>query len=215
VIVLTGRTDREIGQASLAEGAQDYVVKDSVGSEALTRTIRYAVEGKRWQETARELQMVPFVAAEKSRLERGLVPRPIIENPHLEWVTRYRAGGSRALLGGDFYDGIELPEVEEISLAERRPLVGLAEQAGWPKGDLELGDDWAVILYTDGLSEGRTPGDERLEIAGLADLASDALDSGYGLSSLADHLLNGAEATSWGPLSDDAALFLLGVGARW
>jgi serine phosphatase RsbU (regulator of sigma subunit) len=306
VIVLTGRTDREIGDAAVVEGAQDYLVKGSVGGEALTRAIRYAIERKRGQDTVRELQQAQLVAAEKARLERGLLPRPILHNPALKWATRYRPGGSRALLGGDFYDGIELPDgtfrimigdvtghgpdeaalgvalrvawrtlvlagqaeedvlrevqkvlvlerhhadvfatvcdvtihpdlrggqmrlaghpsplvvrgqkVEEVSRPERGPLLGLADEAAWQTGPVELGDEWGLILYTDGLVEGLTPSGERLDVDGLAQLAADALQAGYGLGGLADHLITRAEAANGGPLPDDAALFLVGVGDRW
>lgn len=43
-------------------------------------------------------------------MERGLVARPIIRNPRFGWAVRYEAGGRRALLGGDFFDAIELDD---------------------------------------------------------------------------------------------------------
>ncbi|HET6873962.1 MAG TPA: response regulator, partial [Acidimicrobiales bacterium] len=80
VIVLTGRIDRDIGEAAVAEGAQDYLVKGTVTGEELVRAVRYAVERRKGQETARRLAEAELMAAEKSRLERGLLPRPMISN---------------------------------------------------------------------------------------------------------------------------------------
>ena len=306
VIVLTGRVDRDVGEAAVAEGAQDYLVKGTVTGEELVRAIRYAVERRRGQETARRLVEAELRAAEKARLERGLLPRPIISNPALSWATRYRPGGGRALLGGDFFDGIELPDgtvrvvvgdvtghgpdeaalgvalrvawrslvlagtpadsvlhhlqallgaerhaedvfatvcditlspdlsegeirvgghppplavrdgrVEQVRPAARGPLLGLVEEAVWRPSTLELGSEWALVLFTDGVIEGRTPDGERLDVAGLVALASDAVAEGCSLGALADEVIAGAEKANGGPLPDDVALFLLGAGNRW
>lgn len=110
VIVLTGQVDRDMGQAAVAEGAQDYLVKGRVSAEELVRSIRYAVERRKGQETTRRLAEAELMAAEKARLERGLLPRPVLSDREVTWATRYRPGGERALLGGDFFDGIELDD---------------------------------------------------------------------------------------------------------
>ncbi|WP_135535641.1 bacterio-opsin activator domain-containing protein [Halostella pelagica] len=47
VIVLTGLNDRSVGVQSIQHGAQDYLVKDDVTSDALVRSIHYAVERSR------------------------------------------------------------------------------------------------------------------------------------------------------------------------
>jgi len=44
VIVLTGLADAETALHALDEGAQDYLVKDEVTSQSLTRSIRYAIQ---------------------------------------------------------------------------------------------------------------------------------------------------------------------------
>jgi serine phosphatase RsbU (regulator of sigma subunit) len=306
VIVLTGRVDRDLGEAAVAEGAQDYLVKGTVSGEELVRAVRYAVERRRGQETARRLAEAELMAAEKGRLERGLLPRPIISNQALTWATRYRPGGGRALLGGDFFDGIELEDgtvrivvgdvtghgpdeaalgvalrvawrslvlarapaesvlpglqlmlsaerhaddvfatvcditlapdlahaqirlgghpaplvvrggrVEQVELAAPGPLLGLVDDARWPASTLPLGHEWGLVLFTDGVVEGRTPDGQRLDVAGLVDLATVAVASGCTLGGLADEVIAAAEQANGGPLPDDVALFLLGTGDRW
>lgn len=53
VIVLTGMPETKLGMEAVSHGAQDYLVKDDVTREVLTRAIRYAIERKK---TERELR---------------------------------------------------------------------------------------------------------------------------------------------------------------
>jgi serine phosphatase RsbU (regulator of sigma subunit) len=46
--------------------------------------------------------------AESARLERGLLPQPLLEPGSTGPVSFYRPGRHRALLGGDFYDVVEV-----------------------------------------------------------------------------------------------------------
>ena len=78
VCVLTGRSDEHLGVAAVAEGAQDYLVKGQVDGVLLTRSLRYAVERKRADENARRLREVELRQAESARLERGLLPQPLM-----------------------------------------------------------------------------------------------------------------------------------------
>jgi serine phosphatase RsbU (regulator of sigma subunit) len=306
VIVLTGLADRTLGEEAVSVGAQDYLVKGSVDAEGLTRAIRYAIERKLGEDAHRRLREVELVAAERARLERGLLPRPIISNPALRWATRYRPGGQRTLLGGDFFDGIELSdgtirfligdvtghgpdeaalgvalrvawralvlggcspgdvlghlqtvlgaerhaddvlatvcdltvhgdleraelrlgghpapllvtglEVGEVSVIDRGPLLGAVADPVWPVCPVELGREWALILYTDGIVEARNETGGWLDTAGLAELASSSIAAGRNLGGLADDLIAGAETANEGPLRDDVALFLLAAGSRW
>jgi serine phosphatase RsbU (regulator of sigma subunit) len=306
VIVLTGRVDRDLGEAAVAEGAQDYLVKGTVTGEELVRAVRYSVERRRGQETVRRLAEAELMAAEKARLERGLLPRPMITNPGVTWATHYRPGGGRALLGGDFFDGIELPDgtirvvmgdvtghgpdeaalgvalrvawrslvlaglppgevlaglqrvlmaerhaddvfatvcdlavdpeldraqlrvaghpaplvvtgdrVGQPDLAARGPLIGLVDSARWPPAEVHLGLEWAVVMFTDGVVEGRCDQGGRLDVTGLVRIADRAIRDGCSLRGLGDALIAGAERANGGPLPDDLALFLLGTGPRW
>ena len=44
VVVLTGLDDEDLALQALAEGAQDYLVKDQITIQLLVRTVRYAIE---------------------------------------------------------------------------------------------------------------------------------------------------------------------------
>lgn len=108
IIVLTGRHD-QAGTEALAAGAQDYLVKDDITGDLLGRSIRYAVERKRAQRTSQQLREARLNSAEKSRLERGLLPTPLLYSDHVECSTYYQPGRDHAVLGGDFYDVVETP----------------------------------------------------------------------------------------------------------
>jgi serine phosphatase RsbU (regulator of sigma subunit) len=106
--VLTGRHDGA-GTEALAAGAQDYLVKDDITGDLLGRSIRYAVERKRAQRTSQQLREARLNSAEKSRLERGLLPTPLLHSDRVECSTYYQPGRDHAVLGGDFFDVVETP----------------------------------------------------------------------------------------------------------
>jgi serine phosphatase RsbU (regulator of sigma subunit) len=110
VVVLTGYADRSLGADAMLLGAQDYLIKGRVDHESLARAVRYAITRRQSQESSRQLGEAHLLRAESARMERGLVARPIIRNPRFSWAVRYEAGGRRALLGGDFFDAIELDD---------------------------------------------------------------------------------------------------------
>jgi serine phosphatase RsbU (regulator of sigma subunit) len=106
VIVLTGRHDPS-GIDALAIGAQDYLVKDDITADLLDRSIRYAIERKRAQRTSQQLRDAQLSSAEKARLERGLLPTPLLRSDAVECSTYYQPGRNHAVLGGDFFDVVE------------------------------------------------------------------------------------------------------------
>ncbi|MHA3702892.1 PP2C family protein-serine/threonine phosphatase [Jatrophihabitans sp. YIM 134969] len=106
VIVLTGLAGQS-GQPALAAGAQDYLVKDGLHAEVLSRAIRYAVERKRVERAAFALEQARLRSTENARLERGLLPRPVLDGRRIASATTYRAGRDHTLLGGDFYDIVQ------------------------------------------------------------------------------------------------------------
>jgi DNA-binding NarL/FixJ family response regulator len=106
IIVLTGR-HAQTGTEALALGAQDYLVKDDITPDLLDRSIRYAVERKRAQRTSLQLREARLSSAEKARLERGLLPTPLMRTGAVYCSTYYQPGRDHAVLGGDFFDLVE------------------------------------------------------------------------------------------------------------
>ena len=107
VLVLTGLADEMRGIEAVATGAQDYLVKGSTSGVLLARSLRYAVERRRAELTQQQLSIARLEARENARLERGLLPAPLVSDPALQLATFYRPGRRRALLGGDFYDTVQ------------------------------------------------------------------------------------------------------------
>ncbi|MET7362215.1 fused response regulator/phosphatase [Streptomyces sp. NPDC005562] len=107
VIVLTGLSEAQAGANAMAAGAQDYLVKGKVDGDLLHRTVRYAVYRSRTERTNSEAQAVRLRAEENARLERGLLPQPILDTSTVRVTTRYLPGAAWALLGGDFLDVVE------------------------------------------------------------------------------------------------------------
>ncbi|MGC7097691.1 PP2C family protein-serine/threonine phosphatase [Amycolatopsis lurida] len=110
VVVLTGRADERTGQAAVAAGAQDYLVKSQVDGPLLSKALRYAWERKRAEQVEQSLREQQLRAGEYTRLERGLLPTPLLASAELSLVARYRPGRDGVLLGGDFYDAVELAD---------------------------------------------------------------------------------------------------------
>jgi serine phosphatase RsbU (regulator of sigma subunit) len=107
VVVLTGLVEQQVGLAAVAAGAQDYLIKGRVDAELFGRAIRYAVQRKQAEQAATALQAERLRAEENARLERGLLPVPLLVSAPVEVIARYRPGRASALVGGDFYDVVE------------------------------------------------------------------------------------------------------------
>jgi len=301
ICVLTGHGDDHLGAEAVAEGAQDYLIKGQVEGVLLARAVRYAVERKKADENARRLHQVELKQQESARLERGLLPKPLITTPDIRVNTFYQPG-RRAELGGDFFDvvqvrpgsvammvgdvcghgvdeaalGVELrvawralvlagvpddhilPAIEQVLISERNatevfatlvmvtldlttdevavrlaghpppllvsegramavpanhgPVLGVFDDAQRPASRFTLpASDWSLILYTDGLIEGRRSAgaEQRLGVTGLAELIARADGAGVARSELAGWLVERAEEANDGPLSDDVAMLTL------
>ncbi|MDN5747674.1 MAG: fused response regulator/phosphatase [Pseudonocardia sp.] len=296
VCVLTGLDDEHLGIEAVASGAQDYLVKGKVDGPLLIRAIRYAVERRRAETTTLRLREEQLVAAESVRLERGLLPQPLLAGSPVRARSFYRAGRARAVLGGDFYDAVlgpagtvhaivgdvcghgpdeaalgallrvswralvlagvdepqVLPKLQQLLVSERHdpilfttvctvaipgggdasvrlaghpppvllrpgpeqidPPVGLPlgifVDAVWEPRRVALHAGWALLLYTDGLIEGRGPvPDEPLWPEGLLALIED--ERATDLERLPARLVERVQELNGGPLSDDVAILLL------
>ncbi|MGW3682781.1 PP2C family protein-serine/threonine phosphatase [Streptomyces prasinus] len=107
VIVLTGLSEDRAGTEAMAAGAQDYLVKGKVEADLLRRALRYAVYRSRTERASAEAQATRLRAEENARLERGLLPQPMLDTSTVRVTSRYLPGGEMALLGGDFLDVVE------------------------------------------------------------------------------------------------------------
>jgi serine phosphatase RsbU (regulator of sigma subunit) len=310
LIVLTGLADEAAGVAAVAAGAQDYLVKGHVGGDQLARSIRYAIGRRQAEEAERDLLLAEAQAHEMTRLEKGLAPKPLIDSASVWVASRYRAGRSRALLGGDFFDLVQsaddglhvlvgdvcghgpdeaaigvslraawralalagnrsevvLQILQEVLEHERHlpglfatlctleidpsrtavsviraghpwpVLIGGAAISGLTAGrgagaGIGIGDGpwqaeraplppgWTILLYTDGIIEGRVgSGSERLGEAGLYRLIGEeiARDPAWRdrPEELLERLIAAAERLNGGALSDDVAMLLVGERAE-
>jgi serine phosphatase RsbU (regulator of sigma subunit) len=139
IVVLTGMNDEHFGATALASGAQDYLVKGRVEAETLRRTLLYAIERKRAQLTSADLRASELRAQENARLERGLLPSPLLlANPGVDIVAKYRPSRENALLGGDFYDFVQTQDrtvhvmVGDVSgHGPDEAALGVALRIGW------------------------------------------------------------------------------------
>jgi serine phosphatase RsbU (regulator of sigma subunit) len=107
VVVLTGLAEEKAGLAAVAAGAQDYLIKGQSAPDVFSRAIRYAAQRKHVEQASAALQISAVRAEENARLERGLLPTPLLHTGLMEVVARYRPGNEQSLLGGDFYDVVE------------------------------------------------------------------------------------------------------------
>ena len=90
--------------------------------------------------------------------------------------------------------------------------LGVAADATWDAVTVPLDDRWALLLYTDGLIEGRGPvPGEPLWEEGLLDLL--AAEAATPLDDLPARLVEHAQRFNGGALSDDVAILLLSSDA--
>jgi serine phosphatase RsbU (regulator of sigma subunit) len=116
--------------------------------------------------------------------------------------------------------------VRELQTPTSPPL-GLGRVRDWPGTRVRLDGSWSVLLYTDGLIEGRIgKGSERLGSERLIDLITDALrsappatgngDPGGGVQAdirLLDHVIERVRELNGRDLDDDLAILALGYSA--
>jgi PAS domain S-box-containing protein len=97
------------------------------------------------------------------------------------------------------------------------PALGILDQGySWEADVLEVGDDWALLCYTDGLIEGlRAPGSvERFGIEALCDATTKLVGAQVDIDALLDGLLEVVLEANGQDLSDDIAMLCLATSVR-
>jgi serine phosphatase RsbU (regulator of sigma subunit) len=93
------------------------------------------------------------------------------------------------------------------------PALGLLPNARWPRRQVELGGAWSLMLYTDGLIEGRIgAGKERLGQERMVDMVRRQLAQGLRGEELLRAAVNEVRDLNGGELTDDVAVLLLDRG---
>jgi len=219
IIVLTGLNDEHFGVSAVSSGAQDYLVKGRVEPDTLRRAVLYAIERKHAELASVDLHSSRLRAMENARLERGLLPSPVLEkSPGVQIVTRSRPSRQDALVGGDFFDVVQT--------ANRTVHVMIGDVAGHGPDEAALGValriGWRALTFA-GLRGNermreldRILTTERPSRGIFATLLSVALepDSGRFTAVRAGHpglLLQGGGTVQWLEPQPGAAL---GLGAR-
>ena len=261
---------------------------------------RFADQAALALEQARRRELQREAAALHTRLESGLLPRLQVADPAVRLVTSYQAGERRLLLGGDFYDAVELrdgavalligdvsghgpdaaavgatlraawralvlagadadgllrvmqavlererdgPETfvtcacvwidadrsaATVALAGHPPPLLLADgvhpldapsgpplgalpDASWRASTVPLPSPSAILLYTDGLIEGRAaPGAiARMGLPRLAAMVREAREQGDAGEALVTRMLGEVRAANGAALDDDVAVVLV------
>ncbi|WP_435735653.1 SpoIIE family protein phosphatase [Cellulosimicrobium sp. PMB13] len=144
LVVLTGHSGIDLGVQAVAAGADDYLVKGEVGPDLLGRSVRYAVQRRKSEEQQRALYRSEVRAAETARLERALLPKPLVQDERLAVMVGYVPGGN-GLLGGDFYDAVERPDGSVLCV--------IGDVAGHGPDEAALGATlrtaWRTIVLSD------------------------------------------------------------------
>jgi len=95
LVVLTGLDDETVATQALQEGAQDFIIKGQMDLRGLLRALRYAVERKNMEETARELTSQIAHAASHDFLT-GL-PNRLLLNDRIEFAIALAARHGKAI----------------------------------------------------------------------------------------------------------------------
>jgi serine phosphatase RsbU (regulator of sigma subunit) len=144
VVVLTGDTGVDQGVRAVAAGADDYLVKGETDPALLGRSLRYAFQRRRAAAQERELFRVEVRAEETSRLERALLPTPVVADEHISVMVGYLPGRD-GLLGGDFFDTVQRADGSVMSV--------IGDVAGHGPDEAALGATlrtaWRTLVVTD------------------------------------------------------------------
>jgi len=167
VVVLTGLDDEELALSSMHSGAQDYLVKGTVDSRLLVRSIRYAIErtrterelGEQRQRLALLLDNAPDRIYFKDTEGRFLQVNPALAHYFGLDHAHQAIGKSDADFFLEEHASEAMADEREIMLTGK-PMVGRVERETFPDGrvgwslttKMPLRDETDAIIGTFGLS---------------------------------------------------------------
>ena len=100
--------------------------------------------------------------------------------------------------------------VQELPHDVVGPALGVVPGVVWGSREVQLPERWSLLLFTDGLIEGRVgEGADRLGADGLRALCAELGVGPDADSSVADQLVDRVERLNGGDLSDDVALVVI------
>lgn len=168
IIVLTGREDFELAESLLSAGAQDYLLKQDIGSFPIGRCIRYAISRKQAEENVRasesrlrsfvrhtptavamfDRDMRCLVASDRWIADHGLTGRGIDGrriDELLSWAPRHWQSAWREAVDGKG----QVHEEEPVRIADR------TEWIRWEVHPWHGGEDSVsgFVLFTELLTE--------------------------------------------------------------
>jgi serine phosphatase RsbU (regulator of sigma subunit) len=101
----------------------------------------------------------------------------------------------------------------DVRPCDARPglVLGVLPGIDRPASHVTLSEEWALLMYTDGLIEGwsTVEGGDRLGVEGLCQVVADAVGSGSRPAELPGFLVGAVEERNGGPLADDVAVVLI------
>lgn len=100
--------DEETGAEALGVGAQEFLLRHHDDGLGLARVMRHSVQRGRAERLWRELTLLRFQNAETARIQRGLIPQVLIQDARISTRNEYRPGNRRQVLGGDFFDVVQI-----------------------------------------------------------------------------------------------------------
>lgn len=107
VVLLTGMEDEDLGAKAVYEGAQDYLVKNELSTQLLTRSISYAIERRRAQDALRTAyNELESLIRQRTRELANTNQRLSIETARRERAERALKEGRRLEAICAFVDGM-------------------------------------------------------------------------------------------------------------
>ena len=158
VVVITGDGDEELAAQAVQQGAEDYLIKDSVSPNVLIRSLRYASERSRRRQAERALRQSDAKMLAARNIQQKLFPAkaPQLPQATLAWrrVAFDISGASfpAEAMGGDYFDYVPMMHgtlglaIGDVSGHGFGPALLMVETRAYLRALAQTFDDVAAIL---------------------------------------------------------------------